>query len=159
MTERFVQWRWLNSVAIFNCGCWQNTIRTIIVAHCQLFVRSSVNKSSSRRTWRVKADTHYPYVRPVEDTRTMPEAFCSRCYVIDVVISLENTWVVHAKRNCCCSQPLFVCYLKQNDVKDVNVGLQTILVDSSTILAILYVKCSVRMKPSSEVYLAWISQA
>jgi len=55
---------------------------------------------------------------------------------------------------------LFVfCHLKQNDVKDIHVGQETgLLVDSSTVLAILYVKCSMRMKPSSEVYFARIAQ-
>ena len=43
--------------------------------------------------------------------------------------------------------------------KNVHVWLETgLLVDSSTSLEILYVKCSLRIKLSSVVYFAWMSQ-
>ena len=67
---------------------------------------------------------------------------------------------IRKKETCCCQQPLVDCYLSQNDVKDVHAVLPTgLLVDCSTPLAILsYVKCSVRIKPSSGVYFARILQ-
>ena len=83
-----------------------------------------------------------------------PEAPCSRCYVIDVVTCKKTHGSYTQKETIC------FCHLKQTDVKDIHVGQETglgLLVDSSTVLAILYGKYSMRMKLSSEVYFAWIS--
>jgi len=42
-------------------------------------------------------------------------------------------------------------------VKDVHFKLEIgLLIDNSIALAMVCVKCSVRMKPSSEVFFAWI---